>query len=120
MLFRLQRIAVSLRVLRLPLVILGLICLTMATLIVFSLTPANTERFLIPSCVGMLWALSAYSFIGTFQFVPGKADESFTFSSRLKRNMHRAWYWIIGFITLGVTIAAVYVTNRMISIWLGA
>ena len=116
MIDKLRDIAVTLQFLRYPLIAFGLLCLSFAAYIVLEST--GMERYLIPNCVGLLWAMSAYFFIETFRSAPDKADETLTFFGRLKRRLHRAWYWIIAMVFLSATLAALYVTNKMISIWL--
>jgi 1,4-dihydroxy-2-naphthoate octaprenyltransferase len=115
MIDKLRYIAETIRILRLPLFVFGLFCLSVAAYVIFSSTSA--ERYLIPSCVGVLWAMSSYFFIETFRSAPDKGDETLTFFVRLKRKLHRAWYWIIAMVFLSTTIAALYVTNKLISIW---
>lgn len=119
MIDKLQRIAQAIQFLRLPSVAVGLICLASIVLVVLTSESHDGDRFLIPSFVGVLWAMSIYSFIGTFRSVPEKADETLSFFSKLKRNISRGWYWFIGAIFLGVTVAAMYVTRLMVLIWLG-
>ncbi len=77
-----------------------------------------TGKYLIPGFLGILWSLSAHAFIINFQSVPEKAKRSDGFLHRLKRNVHRSWYWIIAFIFTGTTVAAVFFTFRLVSIWL--
>ena len=78
----------------------------------------ESDRFLIPSIVGLLWAISTYYFIVTFRSVPKKANKSMKLFSKLKRNINRGWYWFIGVVFFGTTVAVMFVTLRMVSIWL--
>jgi hypothetical protein len=112
---KLRYLAESIRILRLPLIALGFLCLSVAAYVIFANNSA--ERFLIPSCGGVLWAMSTYFFIETFRSVPNLGDETLTFFGRQKRKLHRAWYWIIAMVFLITTIAAIFVTSKFISIW---
>ena len=59
--------------------------------------------------ISLLFIIS-FAFIVNFQFIPAKADKSMRFFSRLKRNIHRAWYWLVALIFLGATAGAVFIT----------
>ena len=71
-----------------------------------------------PSFVGVLWAMSTYTFIVTFLSVPEKVDNSLSWYGKLKRHLHRGWYWVISTVFLASTVAAIFFTKSMISIWL--
>ena len=115
MIDKFRYLAETLRFLRLPLIALGLLCLSVAACVLF--VSNSSEQYLIPSCVGVLWAMSTYFFIETFRSAPDRGDETLSFFGRLKRKLHRAWYWIIALVFLSTTIAAIFVTNKLISIW---
>ena len=118
MIDKFQRIALAIHILRLPSIAVGLTCLISVMLIVLTSESHEGDRFLLPGFVGILWAISTYSFIVTFSSVPEKADLTLTSYSKLKRNIVRGWYWFIGAGFLGTTLALIYVTNRLVSIWL--
>lgn len=118
MIDKLQRIAQAIQILRLPSIAVGLLCLASIVLLVFASAPHDGDRLLIPSSVGVLWAMGTYFFIETFRSVPEKADTTLKFFSKLKRKLNRARYWLISVAFLGTTLAAIYVTSRMVSIWL--
>ncbi len=67
--------------------------------------------------VGILWAMSTYTFIVTFRSVPEKADSNLGIFGKVKRRLHRSWYWVISIVFLGTTAAAIYFTYSVISIW---
>lgn len=73
--------------------------------------------FHIPSFIGTIWALITYSFLLTFNAVPEKASNSLGMYGKAKRHLHRSWYWFLGIVFLGTTIAAVYFTYSLLSIW---
>jgi len=85
MIDKLQGIAKAIQILRLPSIAVGLISLASMVVIMFISESHESDRFLIPNIVGLLWAISAYSFIMTFRSVP---------------------------------VAVMFVTYRMVSIWL--
>ncbi len=62
--------------------------------------------------------MSAHAFIVTFRSVPDKANDTMMFFTKLKHNFLRTWYWLISVAFLATTVAAIMVTNSMISIWL--
>ena len=118
MIDKLQRIAHAIQILRLPSIAVGLISLASMVVIMIISKSHESDRFLIPSIVSLLWAISTYSFIVTFRSVPEKANKSLKFFSKLKLIINRGWYWFIGVVFLGTTVAVMFVTYRMVSIWL--
>ena len=118
MIDKLQGFAQTIQILRLPSIAVGLISLASMVAIMFISKSPESDRFLIPSIVGLLWAISTYSFIVTFRSVPEKSNISLKFFSKLKRNINRGWYWFIGIVFLGTTVVVMFVTYRLVSIWL--
>ncbi len=118
MIDKLQRISQAIQHLRLPAIAVGMFCLATTVVIILNTNSTDGDRFLIPSFVGLLWAMSTYTFIVTFRSVPEKADNSLSMFVKLKRNLHRGWYWVISMVFLSSTVAAIYFTKSMISIWL--
>lgn len=114
----LQKIAQTIKFLRLPSIAAGLLSLASIVVIIFTSESHEGDRFLIPSIVGLLWSMSTYSFIVTFQSVPEKASKTIKFFNRLKRNIHRGWYWFIGIVFLGTTLTVILATYRVVSIWM--
>ena len=118
MIDKLQGFAQTIQILRLPSIAVGLISLASMIVIMFISKSPESDRFLIPSIVGLLWATSTYSFIVTFRSVPEKSNISLKFFSKLKRNINRGWYLFIGVVFFGTTIVVMFVTYRLDSIWL--
>ncbi len=118
MIDKLQRIAQSIAFLRTPTIVVGLLCLASIVMIAFTSMSHEGDRFLIPSFIGLLWAMSTYAFIITFRLVPEKANKTLSFFSKLKRNIYRGWYWFIGVVFLSTTMVVISVIFRMVSIWL--
>ena len=118
MIDKLQKIAQAIQILRLPSIAVGLISFASMVAIIFISKSHESDRFLIPSIVVLIWAISTYTFITTFRLVPKKANKSLKFFSKLKRNINRGWYWFIGVVFFGTTVAVMFLTFRMVSIWL--
>ena len=118
MIDRLKKLSESIRHFRLPAVAFGCFCLMGTIVIILDSDSGFGERFLIPSIVGALWAASIYAFIANFQSVPEKAHSGLSFFGKVKRRLHRGWYWIIGVVFLGTTAALVYFTSSVIGVWL--
>lgn len=118
MIDKLQRIAQAIQILRLPTIAVGLITLASIVVIIFTSKSHDGDRFLIPSIVGLLWAMSTFSFIKVFRSVPEKASEESSLFSKLKRNINRGLHWLIGVVFLGSTVFVIFVTYRLVSIWI--
>jgi Mn2+/Fe2+ NRAMP family transporter len=117
MIDKLQRIAQAIQILRLPSIAVGLICFASIVMIIFTSRSHEDDRYLIPSIVGLIWAISTHSFIVTFRSVPEKADNSLKFIGKLKRSVSRGWYWIVGIVFLGTTLTVIFLSYRIFSIW---
>ena len=61
MIDKLQRIAKAIQILRLPTIAIGLISLASIVMIIFTSKHHEGDRFLIPSFVGLFWAMSTLS-----------------------------------------------------------
>lgn len=115
----LHRIAVRIRPLRHVAVVLGAVCLASLGMIIFA-SPASGggNRFLMPAIVGFIWCLSAYGFIDTFQSVPARMDRNQGIIARLARSLYRAWFWFLAALFAVSTLAALFLTMRLGSVWL--
>ena len=113
-----QKFANRLWYLRIVAIGAGVVFLVLVVVIILFSNAREDDKYLIPGLLGFLWSLSAYAFISNFQSVPEKAKRSDGFLHRLKRNIHRSWYWIIAFLFTGTTVAVVFLTFRLVSIWL--
>jgi hypothetical protein len=112
------RLANAIQIARIPLLVFGLICFVSIATIVFMSRSHEQDQFLLPGVVGLLWAMSTYAFIATFRIVPEKSDKTWKFTNRLKRNIHRGWYWLVSFTFVGITAIIIFLTTRMLTIWL--
>lgn len=118
MIDKFQQMAQALQFLRLPAVVLGGASLVFVGSIIFVVDSPTGERFLIPGIVSLLWALSVYAFIETFRVIPARADKSLGFFGRLKRKLSRGWYWLIGIIFVATSAAVLFVSYRLLFVWL--
>ena len=114
----LQRIARAIQFLRLPAIVVGSMSLILICTLIFIAQPGAGDRWLMPGFVSLLWAVSTYAFIVNFQSIPAKVDKSMRFFTRLKRNIHRAWYWLVALIFLGASLGVLFVSYRMIFVWI--
>ena len=119
MIDQLGRIAQTLQFLRIPTIVVGIASLIVLTVVIFTSQTHEDDIYLIPSIVGLLWAVTTYSFLTGFNSVPHKAEHSWKFFRRVKRNLIRTWYWLLAITFLGTSILAMFVTFRIASIWVG-
>ena len=117
MIDRFQRFAVKLQMLRLPAVAVGLLGLAVIVATVFFSKSGEGDRFLAPAIVTLLWAMSTYAFITTFQSVPSRVSSGMSWLTRLGRRLTRAWYWFIALVFIAVSSTAVIVAFRMLAVW---
>lgn len=117
MIDKLRKIAQTLRVLRIPAVIVGLASLIVMAVIIFTSESHEEDFYLIPSIVGLLWAITTYSFLAVFKSIPRKAEHSWKFFRRVKRRLARTWYGILAIAFVGTTVLALLVTYRIAAIW---
>lgn len=118
MIDKFQGIARLIRFLQLPSIAAGLICLFSILFILITSGSREGDRYLIPCILGLLWAMSLYSFIATFDSIPRKEKQTLKVLGKLKHKITRGWYWFIGLLFLGSTAGAVFLTYRMLSVWL--
>jgi len=118
MIDKLKNIAQAMKIFRVPSIAVGLIGLVSAVVIIFSSGSHEDDLFLIPSIVIVLWAMSTYIFITTFCSIPEKPNKSLKIVTKLKQNIYRGCYWLIGVVFLGTTLATIALSFRLVSIWL--
>ena len=82
-----------------------------------SIVNPDQGRYLIPGIVGLLWSLSTYVLVTTFRFVPTPTAPGEGLIARLKRRLKRIWYGLLALVCIGSTVAAVWVSFRLASIW---
>jgi hypothetical protein len=117
MIDRFTKIANVLQFLRLPSMVAGLVGLVGAVTIVVSSDSHGGDLYLIPSVVGMLWAVATYTFLASFSAVPPRADSSWGLFRRLKRRAVRTGYWLMAVAFIGTSVGVVVVSYRMLAVW---
>lgn len=116
----LHRVAVRIRPLRRVAVVLGMICLAgLGTILLGAPAAGDSSRLLAPALVGLIWCLSAYGFIDTFQAVPARPGPAHGFFARVKRSALRAWFWFLALLFGVSTLAALFLTFKLGSVWMG-
>ncbi len=114
----LRKIAVRIQFLRLPFLLLSLVCLIALVYIVLTSTTHAGDRFLIPSIVGLLWSLSGYAFVLNFRSVPESDRERIGVFKRLTYRLHRFWYWLLALLFFATSLALFFISFRMLRLWL--
>lgn len=115
---KLQKLSHTASFLRWPAVAIGVGCVVVLVYTVSTSTSAEGDRYLIPSIVGLCWALSTASLITTFRHVPPQAESGSGVFRRLARAIHRGWYWLIGLAFIATSIGVIVVTWRLMRVWL--
>jgi len=118
MIDKFQRVAESIQFLRIPAIVLGILCLGIIAVVLLGLGSGAINQILVPSLIGLIWALATYSFVVTFEKIPAPADQSFGFLAKIKRKLSRAWYWLVAVAFVGTTVFALILSGRLLSIWL--
>ncbi|MGD1991036.1 MAG: hypothetical protein PVF23_04370 [Chromatiales bacterium] len=118
MLDRLNRIAsrmLPLRMLFLGLALFGFLALMTS---LFAETGHDQGLFTMPAMTLFLWALAVYVFILNFAVIPQREAEEGGLVRRGWRRLQRAWYWLVGLFFLVTTLVLLYVTMRIVTLWL--
>lgn len=119
MLDLLRKIAVWMSPLRPVALVGGLVCLAALSGIVFVYPASSTgNKYVMLAIIGLVWCLSAYGYIGTFQSVPGRVEPSSGLLARVKRRLARGWFWFLAILFGLSTLAALFLTFRFGSLWL--
>ncbi|MFU8814605.1 MAG: hypothetical protein ACNA7W_04610 [Pseudomonadales bacterium] len=119
MLETLQKVSRPLRRL-LPLaVVLGL-----AGVVVFLWSAATggsgeSDSYLIPGLLAMLWGALLFVLITGFRNVPPPAGPEHAFGMRLRIRFARAGYQIMAWFIIAAGLASLFVTFRLLTLWLG-
>jgi hypothetical protein len=97
--------------------IIALVGLALFTLCAGLLLFAQAEapdKILLPAIVGVLWCLCGYVFIHAFAEVPAPPGAELEGWPRLKRQLARAWHWLLAVSYVGITLWALLITNHVI------
>ncbi|MEJ2308413.1 MAG: hypothetical protein P8Z31_06290 [Gammaproteobacteria bacterium] len=118
MLDRLNRLAgwlLPVRNLFLGLAILGFLMIVAS---LFIESRGEEGRFVIPFLMLFLWAFSVYVFIINFAVVPSGARQGDGLMRRSWQRARRTWYWLVALFFLLTTAACLYLTIRLVMLWL--
>lgn len=118
MLDRLNRIACRLlpwRMLFLGLALFGFLALMTS---LFAETGRDQGLITMPAITLFLWALAVYVFILNFAVIPQRKAEEGSLVKRGWQRLQRAWYWLVGLFFLVTTLVLLYVTTRIVTLWL--
>ncbi|WP_295541454.1 hypothetical protein [uncultured Thiohalocapsa sp.] len=76
--------------------------------------PQRSDVVLLPAIVGFLWCFCAVVLIGTFASVPPPVTAQMTGWARFKRRLARGWYGVLALAFLGLTVATLLLSNRLL------
>lgn len=114
----LQKIAVRIQPIRLPLAFLSVFFFAGLLYIILTSTTHSGDLFLLPAIIGLLWSLSGYAFILNFRSVPPWDSATGGFFKRLKLRLFRLWYWVLASLFLGTTLALIVISIRLLRLWM--
>jgi lysylphosphatidylglycerol synthetase-like protein (DUF2156 family) len=110
-------LSIKLRWLKPVVLILGILCLCLFGASVLDLRGFESEIYIIPSLVGMLWNAMLFVLVNTFPHVPPKPAHDLRFFAKFKIRSHRFIHAVIGFAFLILTIALAMLSLKLSSIW---
>ncbi len=118
MIERLQRIATVLARFRLPIFVLAGFSLSVLVLSLLDNPWLNSDELLMPSILGVCWALMMYSTGEIFQTLPREAGRDATLRRRLSAGVGRLLYWALGILTVLSTLALLVLSYQILRVWL--
>ncbi|MBL6904814.1 MAG: hypothetical protein ISR27_04710 [Pseudomonadales bacterium] len=118
MIERLQRIATILVRFRLPIFVLAGFSSVIIVLSLLENPWLDGDSLLMPSILGLCWALMFYSTGELFQGVPDKAAAEDAFRRRAGVRVRRVLLWILGILTIISAVALLLLSYQLLRIWL--
>ena len=85
--------------------------------VVFIEPDADKEVFIIPSIVVVLWSLVCFLLLSFFPYVPPKPEKQQRLSKRLKIRLVRGGYHLGSWVFCVLSGAVVWLTIRLLSVW---
>ena len=115
---RLNRIARRLLPLRTLFLGLAIFAFLMLIVSLFAEQGEQQGLFAMPALTLFLWALSVFVFILNFAVIPQRQAGERGLVRRGLQRLQRGWYWLVGLFFLSTTLVLLYVTTRLVIIWL--
>ena len=108
------------RLLPMRMLFLGLALFAFLVVIVslFAEEGGQQGLYAMPALTLFLWALSVFVFILNFAVIPQRNEGESGMIRRGMQRLQRAWYWLVGLFFLSTTLLLLYVTTRLVTIWL--
>ncbi len=97
--------------------LLGIASFSLFIATLFQLAGIETDIYLMPSVLGVLWSLLFFFLLSTFPHVPPKPDKELSWFKRLKVRLQRGIYYLLGTLFIILTLAAIRITFSMLGIW---
>ena len=76
----------------------------------------ETDEWMVPAVVGMLWSLVLYSLSFLFLYIPPGPDPGSSWWSRLSARVHRAGYWLLAILFAALSLALLLLTWQLIRV----
>ncbi len=118
MLETLARLAIKLHWSKPLVIVIGACFFGWFCLNIFGVLGTDSDAYLIPSVLGLLWSVLLFFLLTTFLDIPPKPQAEASFLIRLKTRIKRSFYYLLGLIFLLLTIAVSLYSFRMLGIWM--
>jgi drug/metabolite transporter (DMT)-like permease len=92
----LNKLAVFIRPLKWPALIIAIMLLIIAVAVILSEDSQEEDYLLIPAITGFLWFFCLYALIANFQAIPRPVESKDRFFRRIKIRLYRLWFFILG------------------------
>ena len=101
-----------------PLIILlglGFFALSCAT--VLGVQGIDSDVYLVPSVLAVIWSMLVLFMISTFPHVPPKPDKDIRLLMRFRIRLKRGIYYLLGLVFLVITLALLMLSFKLFGIW---
>ncbi len=85
--------------------------------VVFLGEGTETDVYIIPSVVGVLWSLLFLFLLVVFPYVPPKPGRQKRFAERLKIRLARGVYHIGSLIFCAISVSALWLSLKLLNVW---
>ncbi len=101
-----------------PLVfMIGLVFLSVFLGSIFGLRGLESDIYLIPSILGIIWSAQFFFLVSTFPSIPPRPTKGTKFFARVKVRVKRGMYHVLGVVFILLTIAVVLLSFKMVGVW---